>query len=134
MIPNYGFYPQQQQRLNYLESQVAMQQQTLRGRPVASLDEVRAIPIDFDGSTFYFPDTANDRIYTKQIGLNGQAVFKMYQLTELPSISQTSSNQEFVSKVEFAQAINNLNAQLTQIKQGGGTLDDKQQESTKPVF
>lgn len=45
MIPNYGMYPQQQQRLNYLESQMATQQNLLRGRPVASLDEVRAIPI-----------------------------------------------------------------------------------------
>lgn len=130
MISNFGMYPQQQQRLNYLESQMVP---TLRGRPVASLEEVRAIPIDFDGSTFYFPDVSNNRIYTKQIGLNGQAVFKMYQLAELPAAPQPVSAQEFVSKEEFTQALNILNAQLAEIKQGGGTIDGKQQ-STKSVF
>lgn len=135
MIPNYGMYPQQQQRLNYLESQMATQQNLLRGRPVASLDEVRAIPIDFDGTIFYFPDVSNNRIYTKQIGLNGQAVFRMYELTDLPSTPQPTSTQDFVSKEEFNQAINDLSAQLTQIKQGGGTVNDKQQQQpTKPIF
>jgi hypothetical protein len=43
----------------------------IKGRPVASIEEVRALPIDFDGSIFYFPDMSNNRIYTKQIGLNG---------------------------------------------------------------
>ena len=28
----------------------------LKGKPVTSLDEVRAASIDFDGSIFYFPD------------------------------------------------------------------------------
>ena len=30
-------------------------------RPVSSIDEVRACPIDFDGSVFYFADVANKR-------------------------------------------------------------------------
>mgnify|MGYP006945383440 CR=1 FL=1 len=30
-------------------------------RPVSSLEEVRASVIDFDGSVFYFPDTANKK-------------------------------------------------------------------------
>ncbi len=129
MIPNYGLYPQQQQRLNYLESQMTAQQNLLRGRPVASLEEVRATPIDFDGTVFYFPDISNNRIYTKQIGLNGQAILRSYQLTELP---QTPSTQDYISREEFNQAINNLSAQLTQIKQGG-TANDKQQ-LTEPIF
>lgn len=124
MIPNYNMYSQQQQRLNYLESQ----QNILRGRPVASLEEVRAIPIDFDGTTFYFPDVSNNRIYTKQIGLNGQAIFRMYQLTELPTTT-TASAQEYVSKEEFNKAINELSAQLTQVKQGGGTANGNQSTS-----
>lgn len=124
MIPNYNMYSQQQQRLNYLESQ----QNILRGRPVASLEEVRAIPIDFDGTTFYFPDVSNNRIYTKQIGLNGQAIFRMYQLTELPTTT-TASAQEYVSKEEFNKAINELSAQLTQVKQEGGTANGNQSTS-----
>lgn len=126
MIPNYGLYSQQQQRLNYLESQMAVQ---LRGRPVTSFEEVRAIPIDFDGTTFYFPDISNNRIYTKQIGLNGQAILKSYQLTELP---QMQNAQDYICREEFTQAINSLSAQLTSIKQGV-TANDKQQ-SAESIF
>jgi hypothetical protein len=56
----------------------------LKGHPVSSFDEVRAISIDFDGSVFYFPDLANKRIYTKQINLDGTPLYKMYELTEIP--------------------------------------------------
>lgn len=31
----------------------------LKGRPVSSLDEVRASAVDFDGTISYFPDLAN---------------------------------------------------------------------------
>ena len=40
--------------------------------------------IDFDGSTFFFPDLANKRIYTKQINIDGTASLNMYELKELP--------------------------------------------------
>ena len=120
MIPNYGMYPQQMQRLNYLESQV-MPASMIKGRPVASIEEVRALPIDFDGSIFYFPDMSNNKIYTKQIGLNGQSILQIYSLTELPV-----TEVKYVTKEEFNLALNELTAKLEQIKQGG-TDDDKQQ-------
>lgn len=120
MIPNYGMYPQQMQRLNYLESQV-MPASMIKGRPVASIEEVRALPIDFDGSIFYFPDISNNKIYTKQIGLNGQSILQIYSLTELPV-----AEVKYVTKEEFNLALNELTAKLEQIKQGG-TDDDKQQ-------
>jgi hypothetical protein len=56
----------------------------LKGRPVSSIDEVRASVVDFDGSVFYFPDIANRRIYTKQIGLDGSAILCMYEMKEMP--------------------------------------------------
>ena len=120
MIPNYGMYPQQMQRLNYLESQV-MPASMIKGRPVASIEEVRALPIDFDGSIFYFPDMSNNKIYTKQIGLNGQSILQVYSPTELPV-----AEVKYVTKEEFNLALNELTAKLEQIKQGG-TDDDKQQ-------
>lgn len=50
MMPNYGVYPQQTQRLNYLEQQMAQQNNMfLKGRPVTSIDEVKGALIDFDG-------------------------------------------------------------------------------------
>ena len=118
MIPNYGIYPQQTQRLNYLESQI------IKGRPVASVEEVRAMPIDFDGSVFYFHDQSNNRIYTKQIGLNGQSVIRVYELANQPIAAET----KYVSQEEFTQAISNLTAQLEQIKQGGKEDDKSQQQ------
>ena len=120
MIPNYGMYPQQMQRLNYLESQV-MPSNMIKGRPVASIEEVRALPIDFDGSIFYFPDMSNNKIYTKQIGLNGQSILQIYSLTELPV-----TEVKYVTKEEFNLALNELTAKLEQIKQGG-TDNDKPQ-------
>ena len=55
----------------------------MKGRPVSSLEEVRAASIDFDGSIFYFPDLANKRIYTKQINMDGTAALNMYELKEI---------------------------------------------------
>jgi hypothetical protein len=49
-------------------------------RPVSSIEEVRACPIDFDGSVFYFTDVANKRIYTKQINLDGTVAINLYEL------------------------------------------------------
>ena len=71
MYPGYNYYPpRQQQQPSPQMQQMQMQQQIppfLKGRPVSSLEEVKAIPIDFDGSIFYFPDIANRKIYTKQL-------------------------------------------------------------------
>lgn len=65
MYQGYGQQPVRAPQ-NYFSMQP--QQTALKGRPVSSLEEVRATGIDFDGSVFYFPDIANKRIYTKQIG------------------------------------------------------------------
>ena len=83
----YNYYPQSQNPyLNrYMPTnQYTQQLQGLKGRPVSSLEEVRATGIDFDGSVFYFPDLANRRIYTKQINLDGTASLNMYELKEIP--------------------------------------------------
>ena len=71
-------------------------------RPVTSIDEVRACPIDFDGSVFYFADMANKRIYTKQITMDGTAAINVY---ELKTDQITSS---YVTRQEFEQVIAQL--------------------------
>lgn len=82
------YYPQQQQSqyaaAAYMQPQMQLAAQTpaLKGRPVSSLDEVRAAQIDFDGSLFIFPDIANKCIYTKQISATGTAVLNKYNLLE----------------------------------------------------
>lgn len=99
-----SFYPssQQMRQPNYLPQ--------LKGRPVSSIDEARAIPIDFDGSIFFFPDVANKRIYTKQINLDGTATLNMYELKEIPM--PTASNNNYVTREEFEEVINKLQQSL----------------------
>lgn len=51
----------------------------LKGRLVTCLDEAKASMIDLDGSIFVFPDYANGKIYTKQIGMDGSPIFTVYE-------------------------------------------------------
>jgi hypothetical protein len=76
---------------------------TIKGRPVASIEEARASIIDFDGSIFYFPDLANKRIYTKQINLDGTAILNVYEL-KLTPIEQ----ENYITREEFEAFINSL--------------------------
>lgn len=111
MYNSYNYYPQQtnQQPINYVRQPVQM---LLRGRPVSSLDEVRASTIDFDGSIFYFPDVANKCIYTKQINMDGTATLNMYELKSIPSAEQSIPMQNFITREEFEQVIAQLKQML----------------------
>ena len=117
------YYPQQQNAAvaSYMQPQMQPQvPQGLKGRPVSSIEEVRAAQIDFDGSLFVFPDIANKRIYTKQINLDGTASLNIYELKE---IVVPKSDVDYVTKQEFEQVIKELNAAVqgiaasTQVKE-----------------
>ena len=86
-----------QQRMNSYPFQNGMMATGLKGRPVSSIEEARAIQIDFDGSLFVFPDIANKKIYTKQIGMDGSVILNMYELKPIPVIT----NDDFVTREEF---------------------------------
>lgn len=114
-------YPYQN-RYNYYDSGNMQQFNTgIKGRMVASFEEARVNPIDFDGSIFYFPDTTGTRIYTKQIGLDGKPSLKVYELVENVEMQTNNSNNinmnDFVSKKEFKEIIEQLNQQLQELKQ-----------------
>lgn len=81
--------------------------QGLKGRPVASLEEVRAASIDFDGSVFFFPDLANNRIYTKQIMMDGTASLKVFELVQIP-MEKSMVENDFITREEFNNVINTL--------------------------
>ena len=85
-----------------------LQQPALKGRPVSSIDEAKASQIDFDGSLYLFPDIANKRIYTKQIGENGIAIMNSYSLQEEIS----TLPQEYVTKEEFDKVVAQLKSLL----------------------
>lgn len=84
-----------------------MMTQGLKGRPVSSFEEARAMTIDFDGSTFFFPDLANKRIYTKQINMDGTASLFVYELREQP-IEPAINNTNFITREEFETVVNEL--------------------------
>ena len=89
----------------------------LKGRPVSSIEEARATSIDFDGTVFYFPDLANNRIYTKQINMDGTASLLMYELKEIPNSSQPN----FVTKEEFDNVIEELKKSLSTPQQSSSS-------------
>lgn len=109
--PNAYSMQQQQTRLNQL---------LLKGRPVSSIDEVKAASVDFDGSIFYFPDLANNRIYSKQINLDGTSTILMYELKEIPKDIPAS---QFITREEFETVINQLK----------GSLPTSPEEAQKPA-
>lgn len=113
---------------------------TQRIRPVASLDEVRAMNIDFDGSVFYFPDYANRKIYTKQINMDGTASINMYELKEIPSTQP--ANVDFVTRDEFNATLSSIKEVFAQIMQAQNSTNNQNaegqlqegQEQGKPQF
>lgn len=88
------------------QPQTQYQQRTgfLKGRPVSSLEEARGTAIDFDGSIFYFPDLANNRIYTKQINFDGTASLCMYELTPI----EPQLNTDYITRKEFEETLAKL--------------------------
>ncbi len=112
MYQNYNYYPQQTKPMNYSYLPTTSLPAGLKGRPVSSIDEVKASTIDFDGSIFYFPDLANRRIYTKQINMDGTATVNVYELTELPVAAPAPVNN-FVTREEFEQVVAQLKAAMT---------------------
>lgn len=94
----------------YYQQPTQMQQLGLKGRPVSSFEEARAMTIDFDGSTFFFPDLANKKIYTKQINMDGTASLFVYELREQPLETAITNTNNFITREEFEQVINELRA------------------------
>lgn len=103
--------PQAQQQYNSQPRSYQTTSWNSRIRPVSSIEEVRAYPVDFDGSIFYFPDIANKRIYTKWINVDGTAGLNMYELKEVPAATNNSIN--YITREEFEEAMNQLKMTLT---------------------
>ena len=109
MYQTNSYYPQPMRPASYQQPIVPPM---LKGRPVASIEESRAMSIDFDGSIFYFPDLANKRIYTKQINMDGTATLNMYELKEVP-VQNIQTTDKFVTREEFEAALAKLQKDLT---------------------
>lgn len=120
---NYPYYTAPYYQPNrYMATEQTQPQ--IKGRPVTSIDEVRAMTIDFDGSIFFFPDLANKRIYTKQINFDGTSTINTFEL--VPQVIN-NSNEPYVTREEF----NNLVSRLQQ-RFAGTQLESPSEQAQLP--
>lgn len=109
---SYNINPMQPQmdRMNFLQQQQMQQSQQMQNQqpaqqnnqsviPVGGIEEVKAHPVDWSGAPNYFMDNANNKIYIKQIGMDGTPKIRSYILDETPIQEKTMG--DFVSKKEF---------------------------------
>lgn len=94
----------------------------LKGRPVSNEEEANAAMIDFDGSLFVFPDKAHGKIYTKQLGLDGNIIFQRYSVDTpvakpVEASSQTVGLSGYVREEDFNAAVQGLTEKLSKIEQ-----------------
>ena len=136
MAVNYPYYsPQQQQPQMFAQNPYVTQprmpyveqpQIGIKGRPVSSIEEVKATSINFDGSVFFFPDLANRKIYTKQINLDGTSTLNVYELKNTP-IEPVINPSQYITREEFETAL----AQI-QEKIAPPLMVTAQQQESKP--
>ena len=120
-MPNRYQMPPQPQLMQQQFPQMMQQVCGLKGRIVSSLDEVKAITIDMDGSETYFPHPASNSIYTKAIDNNGNPVIKRYVLEEntLPKPDPLKEELDKLSK--RIEEIDNLHRRVEELE---GILND----------
>lgn len=138
MAVNYPYYMPQQQQPQYAATPYVPQQRMpyveqpqigIKGRPVSSIEEVKATSIDFDGSIFFFPDLANKRIYTKQINLDGTSTLNIYELKNMPT-EPVINPAQFVTREEFETVLAQLKEKIA--PQPNNKQTTTQQYESKP--
>lgn len=118
--PQPGTYPATPQ-------QTAPAAPILRGRPVSNEEEANAAMIDFDGTLFVFPDKAHGKIYTKQLGLDGNIIFLRYNLepsdqfvagqNTVPVVATGPDMSEYVKKSDLESTLRELRQEFNRIGQ-----------------
>ncbi len=92
-----AYYPQYQQQYPQQSVQLPQYPQHIV-RPVASVEEARAVQTDFSGALTIMPDTAHGYIYTKQLNLQtGCADFAAYSRVQV----QDTPKADYVPRSEF---------------------------------
>lgn len=93
----------------------------LKGRPVSNEEEANAAMIDFDGSLFVFPDKAHGKIYTKQLGLDGNIIFMKYSLEPANQSAAVDHNRVnldgYVKIDDLNQKLAEINDKFKQLEQ-----------------
>ena len=130
-------YPQminQQYKQPYYQQQTWLNNQVPQVRPVSSIEEVKASPIEFDGSVFYFPDIANKRIYTKFINMDGTATINLYEQKDLTNLmtapTQQIDSSMYITRAEFENAINQIKQTYEELLAAKDKKEEKSSTST----
>lgn len=123
----YGGYTPQYQPQQYPQQQVQQPAQSPQHlvRPVASVEEARAVQTDFTGALTIMPDTAHGAIYTKQLNLQtGCADFALYRRVQEPEINKPLETDlsKYVPRSEFDELKQRFNTLCDQL---GGTKHDE---------
>lgn len=115
MAYGYPQFPQQ-----YPQQNVQMPQYPQHiVRPVASVEEARAVQTDFSGALTIMPDTAHGYIYTKQLNLQtGCADFAAYSRVQM----QDAPKPDYVARGEFDELKARFNTLCDKL---GGTKHDE---------
>lgn len=115
MQPAQQYQPQQKPQANIIV------------RPVASIEEARAMQTDFSGAMILMPDTAHGQIYTKQLNYNtGTADWGIYRrVQEQPqdSLPQSVDLSSYVRREDFDLLCSQFKALVDQL---GGNNNDAQ--------
>lgn len=96
--PYYPPYQPPAQRLQQYD-QFRNPQNVLKCMAVTSIDEARGTMIDLDGSVTVFADLSNGKIYTKQIGMDGNAILNTYELQRAKPPTADTTEERF-QKIE----------------------------------
>ena len=116
-------YPQQPSYPS--ATQVAPATPVIKGRPVSNEQEANAAMIDFDGSLFIFPDNAHGKIYTKQLGLDGNIIFNSYSrdvvapapAQEQPQTAPSQDLSGLVKQTDFEKQMGEIRERFNRIEQ-----------------
>lgn len=122
---NPGIQSPVQQRLSQYEYSDPMAKNMVKCRGVTSFDEAKAAMIDLDGSMTIFTDLGHNRIYTKQINLDGTATLNSYVLEKPiePISVNPNETEERIEKLESA--IIELKEELNNVKSNANDGNDK---------
>lgn len=116
---------QQYQQIQPVQQTQQEPQQNIICRPVASVEEARAIQTDFSGALMVFPDVSHGMIHTKRLDYNtGSAVFNTYRLEQPVQTAEQAS----ASAIEYA-PMSEVNALKAKIEELEAMLSEK----PKPV-
>lgn len=122
-MPQYQMQPAQQYQM---QPQQQNPQANIIVRPVASIEEARAMQTDFSGAMVIMPDTAHEQIYTKQLNYNtGSADWCIYRrMQEQPqqeSLPQSVDLSGYVRREDFDLLCTQFKALVDQL---GGNSND----------